>query len=85
MCHCIRIPAQPVVMYVALPPYLMSCLVGDIITDVVLWRVVVVFLLIGRTNIGMCSSRAIGGNDIVSISGTFIRTITGEPVVGVAV
>ena len=29
--------------------------------------------------------RAIGGNDIVSISGTFVRTVAGEPVVGVAV
>ena len=72
-------------MYAVLPPYVMPCLVGDITPGVVLWRVTVVFMLIGRMNIGTCFSRAIGGNDIVSIPGTFVRTVAGEPVVGVAV
>ena len=86
MCHCIRIAVQPAVMYAVLPPHMMPCLVGDITTgSAVLWRVAVVFMLIGMTNIGTCFSRAIGGNDIVSIPGTFVRTVAGEPVVGVAV
>lgn len=69
MCHCIRTAVQLVVTDAVLSLYMMLCLlVGDIITEgAILWRVDVVFMLIGMTISEPCFSRAIGSNDIAPL------------------